>query len=816
MLVFPSLVSQYSNFGLPHLSTIYVRLAYFAIVCFVLTKIVRGKIPFVKYKCLGGTIFFGHNTSRVKNCLTSILLFIMMLNFLMIAIINTSLLNPGPQNLKVFFQNVQGFVPFSSLKNTNPVLDQTKLFELKTYIHNEKPDLVILNETWLKKSIGNGELFTDNMYDTYRNDRSSLSHPLDSNNTNKFRKNGGGVLIAIRSDLEATHTRISLPNGAEIIAIEITLGGSKFVFCTCYRVGTLGPKNQEVISNAILRFYKSKKPKKIFIIGDFNLSSVDWQSNSPSDQNNVDSTEKQFLDTFNEFGLDQCVREPTHIKGKTLDILLTNHSELINNFRVLECNSVCKSDHFPITFEVKIKVKRKKPVKRKGYNFKRANWEALNRDLNSIDWGALLDSTEVELAWLNFKSTLFRCVNSHIPTLTIKSEFQPPWFDAELFQACKKKERAWKKFKMSKSKTDEIQFANKRREFKSMACKKMRENLCNSDDPALITKKFWSHFKFASNSRRIPECMFLGSTFRNTSTDKANLFNKFFCDQFSDSSSYDIPIDFSNDSKYDISFCPRNIRKLLSVINSHKACGPDGIQGQILKNCAVSLAHPLSILFKLSYNSGSIPKEWKLANVVPIHKKCSKENIENYRPISLTSLIMKTFERIVKDTLLSHTNHLLDDRQHGFLSKKSCTTNMVGFCDSIAISLNDCIQTDVIYFDFAKAFDSVNHDLILQKLKYLYNIDGRLLKFIKQYLCDREQQVVIGNFSSDKMHVLSGVPQGSILGPILFVLFINDLPQGLNPGTDLALYADDTKIWRKILSESDVVALEIDINYLHR
>ena len=118
-----------------------------------------------------------------------------MLNFLMIAIINTSLLNPGPQNLKVFFQNVQGFVPFSSLKNTNPVLDQAKLFELKTYMHNEKPDLVILNETWLKKSILNGELFTDNMYDTYRNDRSSLSHPLDSNNPNKFKKNGGVSLL---------------------------------------------------------------------------------------------------------------------------------------------------------------------------------------------------------------------------------------------------------------------------------------------------------------------------------------------------------------------------------------------------------------------------------------------------------------------------------------------------------------------------------------------------------------------------------------------------------------------------------------------
>ena len=141
---------------------------------------------------------------------------------------------------------------------------------------------------------------------------------------------------------------------------------------------------------------------------------------------------------------------------------------------------------------------------------------------------------------------------------------------------------------------------------------------------------------------------------------------------------------------------------------------------------------------------------------------------------------------------------------------------MAGFCDSLALSLNDCIRTDIIYFDFSKAFDSVNHDILLYKLKNLYNIDGRLLKFITNYLKDREQQVVIGNSSSSRKAVLSGVPQGSILGPILFVLFINDLPLGLSHGTELALYADDTKIWRRVVTESDHDALQSDINYLYR
>ena len=208
------------------------------------------------------------------------------------------------------------------------------------------------------------------------------------------------------------------------------------------------------------------------------------------------------------------------------------------------------------------------------------------------------------------------------------------------------------------------------------------------------------------------------------------------------------------------------IEKFLSCINSNKACGPDGIHGKILKNCSKSLAYPLSILFKLSYNYGLLPTDWKCANIVPVHKKGPKNYIESYRLISLiTSLVMKTFERILKEEIILKTSHLLDERQHGFSSQKSCTTNMLSFKDNVVMSLNDCdtMSVDVIYFDFSKAVDSVNHNLILQKLQEYNFINGRLLKFIRNYLCGRIQCVTLENFSS----------KGSILGPILFVLLIN-------------------------------------------
>ena len=150
----------------------------------------------------------------------------------------------------------------------------------------------------------------------------------------------------------------------------------------------------------------------------------------------------------------------------------------------------------------------------------------------------------------------------------------------------------------------------------------------------------------------------------------------------------------------------------------------------------------------------------------------------------------KILERIIRDELMARCNHLIDQRQHGFLTGKSCGTQLIGFCDSLAISLNNKIRTDVIYFDFAKAFDSVRHDIILHKLKFQFSIDGLLLGFLVNYLKGRTQSVVLGNSKSSSKAVVSGVPQGSILGPTLFVLFLNDITNGLNDNTNILMYAD--------------------------
>ena len=463
--------------GLPFLCITLVKTAYFCLFSSILTR------------CPNKILFhFKKSRKRLNKLLNFLVLALLLLNFLMIGICNPSLLNPGPNCLSVSYQNVQGLIPFSQLSKNHPQLDHTKTFELNAHLNVRNPDILILNETWLKKSIKDHEIIQNPNYDVWRNDRSQVTHPADPNNPKKFRKNGGGVLIAVRSNIDASFKRLSVRKGAEMLAVEITIGNNKYVFCTVYRVGTLGKQNHESVIQSIKSFYQGRCLKKVFMIGDFNLSSIVWPLNDNS-SSSTDRIERLFVESFNELGLYQCVTDPTHIKGKTLDLLLTNQKPIVTDIEVEKHAQICKSDHYPISFKVNVKTKNKIPPKRKIYNFKRANWDQLNRDLREVPWSALIDCTDPESAWKNFKTVLFALIDKHIPKISIKNDFTAPWFDSECFSAYRAKERAHKKFKINSSLLNELKRDATRRDFKKVCNTKMRDNLYNSDDPALITKK---------------------------------------------------------------------------------------------------------------------------------------------------------------------------------------------------------------------------------------------------------------------------------------------------------------------------------------
>ena len=247
-------------------------------------------------------------------------------------------------------------------------------------------------------------------------------------------------------------------------------------------------------------------------------------------------------------------------------------------------------------------------------------------------------------------------------------------------------------------------------------------------------------------------------------------------------------------------------------LKMNKASGPDNIHINVLRS-VLDFDIPLAIIFNHSVKTGQVPQDWRDANITPLHKKGSRLKSNNYRPVSLTSQAAKLMERVILEVLLKHIkeNNIIHCDQHGFQDKCSCVTQIIE-CLSDWIHWYDSHSgTDVIYLDFSKAFDSVPHERLLLKLQN-YGIKGKVLLWIKAFLSGRRQRVILRNGSSNWQPVISGVPQGSILGPILFLLYVNDLPDYVKHTAKM--FADDTKLYTKINSVSDCEELQEDLNAL--
>ena len=258
---------------------------------------------------------------------------------------------------------------------------------------------------------------------------------------------------------------------------------------------------------------------------------------------------------------------------------------------------------------------------------------------------------------------------------------------------------------------------------------------------------------------------------------------------------------------------PEVVVSQINNIKDNKSPGVDGISPKLLRETVEQISAPLAHLFNMSLQERFVPFEWKEANIIPLFKKGSRNKSVTYRPVSLTSVICKLLETIIRDHMMDFLikHKLINPSQHGFLKAKSCLTNLLCFLEEITKWVDDGSPVDVIYLDFQEAFDKVPHQRLISMLKS-HGMGNRFINWIEQWLTDRRQRLVVDGEVSSWKSVLSGVPQGSVLGPILFLVYINDLEEGVTG--KILKFADDTKLFRKVKEIGDKQNLQDDIDKL--
>ena len=297
--------------------------------------------------------------------------------------------------------------------------------------------------------------------------------------------------------------------------------------------------------------------------------------------------------------------------------------------------------------------------------------------------------------------------------------------------------------------------------------------------------------------------------------EKARILQKQFTSVFTKEPPGDVPSlgKVTDSLLFNIIITEEMVEEEIKKLKITKSPGPDDIHPLMLIQLVSYLKQPLALLFNRTLKTGVIPEDWKKGNISSIFKKGAKNCAENYRPISLTSIVCKLMEKFIKQAIQDYLleNNLLSTKQHGFLSGRSTVTQLLRYLDECIEQINDGSVVDAIYLDFSKAFDTVPHRRLMSKLES-YGITGEVKKWIESFLTGRSQTVKVNNDESPPAPVISGIPQGSVLGPLLFVIYINDLPDNVN--SFVYLFADDTKLMRKIKSDEDAKALQRDLNEL--
>ena len=655
--------------------------------------------------------------------------------------------------------------------------------EVAFLLQHSRLDILAITETHLSESIDDNEVLIDG-YCIKRLDRKS--------------RKGGGVAFLYRNNLDIRDVPKYHDDNLEALWIELVLYSQRLLLGCIYRPPdcNIFYDNFRIIIEKVWL-----KRKNVIITGDFNSDLLSDNGNS-----------RKLIQLLNSFNYKNMIKKPTRTTENTntlLDLLIVSNSSKIHASGVID---YAIADHKFIYAIYDLKLKRTNPSIITSQSFKNVDESQLKEDLEHAPWWACLtfeDVDDISWAWeVMFKDI----INDHATTRQVKIKRNSlPWMTSAI------RKEMNKRYKLLKLCDGSPQTANYWTEYKKIRNKVSKmlkkaeveywsEKFANSGS----SKEFWKNVNQVtgkSKNKKMSIGVLKDSNNNEIADDseKATLINSYFCNIGKDLATNFSPLDCSTLHSFiyrisdpviqDVFIDPITLDTDLKKIKPNKASGPDEISSRCLSLANTSSANGLLTVFQKCIAVCQFPNRWKTAQITPIFKKGSRQDIANYRPISLLSIPAKLLEsqvcRIIDDHL--HSYALLNNCQWGFTKGLSTEGLLVSMTEKWRKAMDNGSIIGAIFIDFKKAFDSVSHDLISPKL-HSVGISGLLHQFLVNYLTDRNQFTLVNGVKSPTQSLEYGVPQGSLLGPRLYTIYVNDLPDFVTAG-ELCMYADDTTIY---------------------
>lgn len=547
----------------------------------------------------------------------------------------------------------------------------------------------------------------------------------------------------------------------------------------------------------------------MLVLGDFN--------NDILKQNNNGRLER----VMNKFNLQHIITEPTRITENSetcLDLIMTNHMSIINNSEIL---APFHSDHCTVSAEIAFKTYKSQAFKKSIWKFEEANSNKIEQQLNSTDWSFIQSYDNMNIITDKFEEILNKTAENYIPkiTFTVRPN-DKPWMTNTIRKNMRQRDRLYHKAKSSKSMTHWQNYKNKRNEVVNLVrlaklgyMKKLQSSL---SDPNLSPKSWYrlvNDITKLKNKHNPPPPLCKDNQINIHPFDKAQTLNNHFADISKIENEPPLPDEPSppNFNLRSIQVTNQDVKDQLYKLNTAKPAGPDDIMPKFIKLISNSITEPLTSLFNRSLDLGQVPTQWKMANISAIFKgKGDDQDPANYRPISITSCLGKILEKIIFKYLYNYlqANEILTKFQSGFRPKDSTVNQLLEIYHIKLENMDKGKELKFIFCDVSKAFDKVWHSGLLFKLKK-YGLCDKIFRWFSSYLIDRKQRVINEGFQSTWMDTSAGVPQGSVLGPYLFLLYINDIVDNIN--SNIRLFADDTSLFTVIENADSIPILNEDI-----